>query len=1304
MKRIAALLTLWCAHALVAQTINPNQIRPGTANSQVLTTVTAGQAPSWQTPPIAGVSSAQGTAPIQVNGVSGTPETGALTVSCPTCGNLLQMAISGLPAGQHAVLYASVKGTCTTTGSSSACSNFATGTTWGGDTGASGATQACGPTGALAPCSSVATVSNFGPLPPGWSLGHITAEYLVEITQNAGPAQFYIQCTHAGGPGTPAPQSTSLTTFVTAYGSVIDPTAESCQMNMAKTGGDSRVSTANTPVVAIVAFDATDPAPPAGGSTLFVQAPLNYNALLNTLSLTSPYDAGIDFGSANAYQVVIPLLVNGLSAGDKMTLIPAHTNTGSSTVAVTNAGFNPGIFSILKWSGGLLVSLTGGELPANEPSPLIFDGAEWVLQTSIQGGGGDAITSPGGTLSVGGTSVATTLDLNLAHANTWTALQGFSAGINLPGTTAPLQFGGSAGTAGQCPISGGAGATPSWGSCGSGGGLPSATAPGQMIASTAAGTTYAVQSNVFYSQSGDTISSIETECSAPCTYFVTQPQTITLTASHSLAANVNLVFLADGIWTVNGSTFTLTISGNMQGDLHQHFKDVTSGGGTGSVAFGASQAQLYAEWFGAVGDWNGTTGTDNTNAINDCIASIGNGGGAGVCVLQALPYKVTNTIVINKAGEGLVGSPQAQGTNGVVAFSELVSTSATADIIDIGTSSGFIAGNTLKHLYVKRSVAVTSTTVAGVSLTKTDNINMEDIVAYDSARNFYFSAASFGPITRLLSESCSFVSPGAGVTSVYGFYIDGEQDSLYGNTWFAGSTCGSQTTYGFYFNGTIDAALDHMETAGVNYAVYLNGTNNVQVRHVVADQTKTTAIYATGGFSSTSVISGRLDDPSSSTYAIDVESATNLLITDMTIFNSYTNADVLIHSSSGINFVGNVVNGCGGSGLCVSLNGANDNNITGNTLNSTSTGLQLVGSSFNQIGGNQFGNGQGGSTAIITLDATSNHNHWANNNAFFTTTGTLISDSGTDNQFLQVVGSSGTVTYTASQTASAADNNKLVIMNCSAACSYTLPATQPSTTWAISLQTVGSTTATVVLGGSDTYNGSTSVPVLLNDDVLPIWANTATSTDYKGGTPLVAGTNVTITNASNGKTVAASGGGGGSGAITNITASGSLTWTNCTVSGTVCATTGSVASVSVSGLGTACSGNRLRFEMVPIDATSGQSAFGMELNGDTTTGDYVWENILNNVGANNTAYFRIGVIGDSTTAGLTYVDIQNFGSSLPKNIRTDSTSTTTTTAADQGYGGTWFKSGNPAVTSALFLDPTPHNIASGSTFIAYCVN
>jgi hypothetical protein len=81
----------------------------------------------------------------------------------------------------------------------------------------------------------------------------------------------------------------------------------------------------------------------------------------------------------------------------------------------------------LIWPG--TVSTTGNTiLSCTAASPSV---CSWVAGGS---GGGDTITSPNGTLTVGGTSSATTLDINLATANAWTGAQS----ITQNSSTAPL--------------------------------------------------------------------------------------------------------------------------------------------------------------------------------------------------------------------------------------------------------------------------------------------------------------------------------------------------------------------------------------------------------------------------------------------------------------------------------------------------------------------------------------------------------------------------------------------------------------------------------------------------------------------------------------------------------------------------------------------------------------------------------------------------------------------------------------------------------------------------------------------------
>jgi hypothetical protein len=68
-----------------------------------------------------------------------------------------------------------------------------------------------------------------------------------------------------------------------------------------------------------------------------------------------------------------------------------------------------------------------------------------VAVSAIGGGGGDNITSPNSTMTIGGTSTNTTIDFNLSHPNTWLTTQTFQT--ILPSASNTYNIGGSGGFA-----------------------------------------------------------------------------------------------------------------------------------------------------------------------------------------------------------------------------------------------------------------------------------------------------------------------------------------------------------------------------------------------------------------------------------------------------------------------------------------------------------------------------------------------------------------------------------------------------------------------------------------------------------------------------------------------------------------------------------------------------------------------------------------------------------------------------------------------------------------------------------------
>ena len=77
---------------------------------------------------------------------------------------------------------------------------------------------------------------------------------------------------------------------------------------------------------------------------------------------------------------------------------------------------------------------------------------------------------------------------------------------------------------------------------------------------------------------------------------------------------------------------------------------------------------------------------------------------------------------------------------------------------------------------------------------------------------------------------------------------------------------------------------------------------------------------------------------------------------------------------------------------------------------------------------------------------------------------------------------------TSSYTMTTLDKEKLVIMNCTASCTLTMPATPPTSDWFVHAISVGSNTATVSLNSLQ-LNGSSTVPTLNSTNVFTWFTN-----------------------------------------------------------------------------------------------------------------------------------------------------------------------------------------------------------------------
>jgi parallel beta-helix repeat protein len=466
----------------------------------------------------------------------------------------------------------------------------------------------------------------------------------------------------------------------------------------------------------------------------------------------------------------------------------------------------------------------------------------------------------------------------------------------------------------------------------------------------------------------------------------------------------------------NGSNWVNIGLGNLSGGGGA-FNALTSGTNTAASMTVGTGASISSSGTGTVTATNGAVpafpvlaqgakcdgSTDDTTAIQAaltaCAASI-NGGTvvvpAGVCRTSSL---------LTLSGNGC--TLQGQGINANTAGgSTIQTTSSTANILQVGPSSG--TGSTLRvrDLSLSRTVAGTSTST-GFFITSCGVCEITNVESFDSIFGYRYQIGTGGNQVKI-ERARAYANLGS---TRYGFYINGQTNSLMMVDDVSAPLNGKTITYGLYFvSGSNDVFANRFQDTGSQHAIYFAGNaNNIHIAHPVLDTCGADCISVNsstgGGLGNDNNITFTdiwAAPNNGATAAVTITSSQGVQINGGAVHIWTASKNAILATSSSrlqINNVHEFVRGGTNTSNCITLSSTSDTTISGNhcfgmSATPMAAGIVLTGSTLNSITGNMVsGTGSSG----IALDGSSNNNNLCGNIVDTTSITTKMTNSGTGN-------------------------------------------------------------------------------------------------------------------------------------------------------------------------------------------------------------------------------------------------------------------------------------------------------------------